>query len=67
MKGRYRVMYRDTMADARQGTVTPVSPLRLAKMSAVARGVRVMAVSRPVRGSQIRLFCLCPVCRPGNL
>ena len=37
------------MADARHGTVTPTTPLRLARMSAVASGVRVMAVSTPAQ------------------
>ena len=36
------------MAEARQGTMTPVCPERLARMRVVDKGVRVMAVSIPV-------------------
>ena len=49
MKGSLRVMKREVMAAARQGTVTCGEPDKTERMRGVARGVRVMAVLRPAR------------------
>ena len=47
MNGQSSVMYNDTRAAARHGTVVPVCPERIDRIWVVARGVRVIAVSRP--------------------
>lgn len=47
MKGSLRVMNRDVIAAARQGTVTWGVPLRTARIRGVASGVLVMAVFNP--------------------
>ena len=43
---------KETRLAARQGTMTPVWPDKLARISAVDRGVRVMAVSIPAQPPQ---------------
>ena len=47
MKGSLRVMKRDVIAAARQGTVTCGDPERTDRMRGVASGVRVIAVFNP--------------------
>lgn len=47
MKGWFSVRKSETIADAKQGTMTPVWPDKLARMRVVDSGVRVTAVSNP--------------------
>ena len=65
MNGWLSVRNRDTIADAKQGTMIPVSPERFARISVVDKGVRVIAVSMPAwpatcdAARMLRMQCAC--------
>lgn len=55
MKGKSRVMYRATRAEARQGTRMVLLPARMDRISVLASGVRVTDVSRPAHSALVAL------------